>query len=85
MQNSETNSAYSAIGIKPTLPIVSDWTQPQTVSGSELVRLIARANAAGFRAHRMKVVESAIYEVFFFREQTETPEPTPGPPVTSIL
>lgn len=69
------NSAYvrkSTITMKNTQPIfpgVSDWTQPQTAHGSELAQLIARANAAGFRAHRMTVKRPAIYELNFFREQ----------------
>jgi hypothetical protein len=55
---------------QPTLPGVTLWTEPQTVRGSELVQIIARAAAAGFKAHRTTVKQPAIYEVRFFRQQT---------------
>lgn len=53
------------------LPTLTDWREPQTVRGSELLRIIARANAAGYRAHRMTVKQSAIYEVHFMRQPSE--------------
>jgi hypothetical protein len=56
---------------QPQLPTLTDWTEPQTVRGSELVQTIARANAAGYRAHRMTVKQSAIYELRFMRQPTE--------------
>jgi len=56
---------------QPQLPTLTDWTEPQTVKGSELVQIIARANVEGFRAHRMKVLQPAIYELRFMRQPTE--------------
>jgi hypothetical protein len=51
---------------QPQLPTLTDWTEPQTVRGSELAQTIARANAAGFLAHRMTVLPFVTYELIFF-------------------
>lgn len=52
---------------QPTLPGVRVWTQPITVRGSELAQAIAEAQAAGWTAHRMKVLPEVIYELQFWR------------------
>jgi hypothetical protein len=56
---------------QPTLPGVRDWTQPQTVRGSELVAVIAEAKAAGWHAHKMRALPETIYELRFFRVSAE--------------
>jgi hypothetical protein len=44
-----------------------DWTQPQTVRGSELAQAIAEAHAAGYHGHLMKLRPKAMYQLKFFR------------------
>jgi hypothetical protein len=50
----------------PFSPAPINWLEPQTVRGSELAQTIARANAAGFLAHRMTVLPFVTYELIFF-------------------
>jgi hypothetical protein len=58
---------------QPVLPGIPDWTEPQTVNGSGLARLIEQAGTAGFLATRMRVVHNGIYELQFYRPATATP------------
>jgi hypothetical protein len=53
--------------VPTTLAAVRDWTQPQTVRGSELAQAIAEAHAAGYHGHLMKLRPKAMYQLKFFR------------------
>jgi len=50
-----------------SLPGLTDWREPQTARGSDLLATITRANAAGFKAVRMTVKHAAVYELQFIR------------------
>lgn len=69
---------------QPTLPTLTDWREPQTVRGCDLVTVLAQARAAGFWAHRMKVLPEVIYELQFWKLPAADAgkylrEPSPSP------
>jgi hypothetical protein len=68
---------------QPTLPTLTDWREPQTVRGCDLVTVLAQARAAGFWAHRMKVLPEVIYELQFWKlPAAETGKHLREPPKT---
>jgi hypothetical protein len=53
---------------QPQLPSMPrDFSKPITARGSELAAVIKEAQAAGWTAHRMRVLPEVIYELQFFR------------------
>ena len=68
---------------QPQLPFMPrDWTQPQTVAGSELAAVLAEAQAAGYHAHRMAVLPLVMYRLQFWR--LDAPQPTPEATANAI-
>jgi hypothetical protein len=57
--------------MKPTQPqlpaMPRDYSQPVECRGLELAAVIAEGHAAGYHAHRMRVLPDVIYELQFFR------------------
>jgi hypothetical protein len=49
-----------------------DFTQPVEVRGRDLQAIIAEAKAQGYHAHRMRVLPDVVYQLQFWRVQSET-------------
>lgn len=56
---------------QPTLPTLTDWSEPQTVASHALASTIMQANAAGFDAVRMTALKPSGYLVSFQRMPDE--------------